>query len=495
MSVAVPAERPELTEAGLAPTHAVQAIDEFGEVRELEVAGEFPLTIKVDEREVVTLMTLGTYPEALTLGYLRNQRLIEDISAIKSVTVDWDREQVAVTTHAGKGIIEWEKKLSKRTVTTGCGQGTVFSCTLDNLYEMKIPRVELRQSLIYALLRKIAAYNEVYKKAGAVHGCALCKDTRIDIFIEDVGRHNAADAISGLMWLDDVSGGDKIFYTTGRLTSEIVMKCALMGIPALLSRSGVTHMGLELAAELGIVMIARAKGKHFLVYNGADQIDFDDRPPMKRKSNKVADAGYNEAVRARLTGVILAGGRARRMGGQDKGLIELDGKPMIEYITERLSPQVGKLLINANRNRSRYAQLSGYTVIEDSIADFAGPLAGMASGLHAAETDFVLTVPCDSPLIAVDLAERLYQSLAQSKAKLSVAHDGVRLQPVFALIATELLGSLLDYLNAGGRKIDIWYAQHDYATCDLSDRSDTFLNINTPSERDQLETRITERTW
>lgn len=290
MSAAAPAERPELTDAGLAPTHAVQAVDEFGETRELEVAGEFPLTIKVDDREVVTLMTLGTYPEALTLGYLRNQRLIEDISEIKAVSVDWEREQVAVSTHTGRGIIEWEKKLSKRTVTTGCGQGTVFSCTLDSLYEMQLPRVALRQSLIYALLQRVASYNEVYKKAGAVHGCALCKDTRIDIFIEDVGRHNAADAISGIMWLDGVSGGDKIFYTTGRLTSEIVMKCALMGIPALLSRSGVTHMGLELAAELGIVMIARAKGKHFLVYNGADQIEFDERPAMKQKSNKVAHA-------------------------------------------------------------------------------------------------------------------------------------------------------------------------------------------------------------
>ena len=278
--------RPQMSEAGLAPTHAVQAVDEQGEGRDMEVAGEFPLTIKVDDREVVTLMTLGTYPEALTLGYLRNQRLIEDIETIRSVQVDWEREQVAVTTVDGTGIVDWQEKLSGRTVTTGCGQGTVFSCTLDELYNWRVPHVTIRQSRIYELLRGIASYNEIYKRAGAVHGCALCRDADINIFIEDVGRHNAADAISGLMWLDAESGADKIFYTTGRLTSEIVMKVAHMGIPVLLSRSGVTHMGLELAQDLGMIMIARAKGKHFLVYNGADQVAFDARPPRTPSSRK-----------------------------------------------------------------------------------------------------------------------------------------------------------------------------------------------------------------
>ena len=273
--------RPEMTQAGLAPTHAVRAVDEFGDTRDLRVAGEFPLTIKVDDREVVTLMTLGTWPEALTLGYLRNQRLVENVEDIRSVEVDWDREQVSVTTFEGKGIVDWEQKLSKRTVTTGCGQGTVFSCTLDKLYEMRLPEVRLSQSGIYGLLKSISSYNEIYRQAGAVHGCALCRGTEIITFIEDVGRHNAADAIAGLMWLDRVGGTDKVFYTTGRLTSEIVMKAAHMGIPAILSRSGVTHMGLELAGDLGVLMIARAKGRHFLVYNGADRIDFDAIPERR----------------------------------------------------------------------------------------------------------------------------------------------------------------------------------------------------------------------
>lgn len=269
---------PEMTRAGLAPTHPVTAVDEFGEVRALRISGEFPITLKVDGREVVTLMTLGTHPEELALGYLHNQRLVERLEDIRSVKVDWDRELVAVETTHGQGIIDWEQKLSKRTVTTGCAQGTVFSCTLDKLYDVRLPRAMLRQSTIYALLRSISAHNEIYKQAGAVHGCAICKDAEVLVFVEDVGRHNAADAIAGRMWLDRTAGEDKVFYTTGRLTSEIVMKAAHMGVPVLLSRSGITHMGLELARDLGMVMIARAKGRHFLVYHGADQITFDERP-------------------------------------------------------------------------------------------------------------------------------------------------------------------------------------------------------------------------
>ena len=270
--------RPVLSNAGLSPTHAVVANDQFGEQRDVKVAGESPLTLKVDDREIVTLMTLGTHPELLALGYLRNQRLIENIEDIRAVDIDWEKETAFVTTASGNGINNWQEKLAKRTVTTGCGQGTVFSCTLDKLYARKLPQVNVKQSLLYELLRAITQYNEIYKQAGAVHGCALCKGTEIISFVEDVGRHNAADAISGKMWLDDIAGEDKIFYTTGRLTSEIVMKVTLMGIPILLSRSGVTHMGLELARDLGVTMIARSKGKSFLVYNGQDNIIYDQLP-------------------------------------------------------------------------------------------------------------------------------------------------------------------------------------------------------------------------
>ncbi len=273
---------PTLSSKGLRPTHPVLASDEFGDQRDLRVAGEFPLTIKVDEKEVVTLMTLGTFPELLSLGYLRNQRLIESASDIKSIDIDWERETAFVATHRGKGIIDWESKMAKRTVTTGCGQGTIFSCTLDKIYENPLPKANIRQSDLYGLLRNIADYNEIYRQAGAVHGCALCEGTEIRLFVEDVGRHNAADTIAGQMWMDDTSGEGKIFYTTGRLTSEIVMKVAHMGIPILLSRSGITYMGLELAQDLRVTMIARAKGRHFLVYNGVDTVEYDEIPPRRR---------------------------------------------------------------------------------------------------------------------------------------------------------------------------------------------------------------------
>jgi FdhD protein len=276
--------RPEITHAGLSPTHPVQVVDEFNERRDVEIPGESPLTLYVDEREIVTLMTIGAHPEALALGYLRNQRFVDRLEQVRAVTVDHHTESVNVTTW--EGIEGWDEKLKKRTVTTGCGQGTVFSCTLDSLYTMKLPDITVQQSTLYGLLANVSNCNGVYKRAGAVHGCGLCENTEIILYSEDVGRHNAADAISGYMWLDDIQGDNKIFYTTGRLTSEIVMKTAHMGIAVLLSRSGVTHMGLELAQELGMTMIARAKGKHFLVYHGAENIIFDAAPERRSVPSK-----------------------------------------------------------------------------------------------------------------------------------------------------------------------------------------------------------------
>jgi len=273
---------PELSDEGLSPAHGIAAVNEFGDAVDVHIPGELPLTLRVDGMEVVTLMTLGTEPEALALGYIRNQKLIENIDEIQSVKVDWDRELVDVTTHAGEGISDWQEKMNRRIVTSGCGQGTIFSCTVDKLYEVQLSPTEIQQSDIYTLIKNVGQLNEVYRVSGAVHGCGLCSTTESLMHIEDVGRHNAADAIAGRMWLNNIDGGDKIFYTTGRLTSEIVMKTAFMGIPTLLSRSGVTQMGLELAQEIGMTMIARAKGKHFLVYNGVDKVKFDAVPPVRR---------------------------------------------------------------------------------------------------------------------------------------------------------------------------------------------------------------------
>lgn len=275
MLLTLPAGReyPQLSNASLNATAAAVAVDEYGQAREGFIAAERPLTIYLDKREVVTLMTMGCEPELLILGWLRNQNLLSDLNQLKAIQVDWETDAVAITTF--NGVAGLEEKLSKKTVTTGCGQGTVFGNLMDNLEQLKLPRVELKQSLIYAMLSSLNAHNEVYKQAGGVHGCALCAGAEIVAFVEDVGRHNAVDALAGYMWLHDINGADKIFYTTGRLTSEMVIKVAQMGIPVLLSRSGITQMGLEIAQKVGVILIARAKGRHFMVYHGAEQIEFD----------------------------------------------------------------------------------------------------------------------------------------------------------------------------------------------------------------------------
>ena len=268
---------PELTNAGLDATARVTSYNEYNEAIEGSVAVERALTIYLDKREIVTLMTLGNHPELLILGWLRNQRMVEDIEAIKAIQVDWETDSVAITTYAG--VEDLDDKLSHKTVTTGCGQGTMFGDLMDNIDKVSLQQPALKQSAIYGLLQTLNDYNEVYKNAGAVHGCALCsEDLGIEQFIEDVGRHNAVDAIAGYMWLNDLTGEDKLFYTTGRLTSEMVIKVALMGIPVLLSRSGITRMGLDIAKKVGVTLIARAKGRHFLVYHGHEFIEFDAVP-------------------------------------------------------------------------------------------------------------------------------------------------------------------------------------------------------------------------
>jgi len=271
---------PELTDAGLKATANVVAHNEFGEPIEGAIAVERALTIYLDKREIVTLMTLGNHPELLILGWLRNQRMITDIEAIKAIQVDWETEAVAIVTH--QGIDNLDAKLDRKTVTTGCGQGTVFGDLMEDIDDIAFQQPVLRQSTIYALLKALNEYNEIYKNVGAVHGCALCSEALgIEQFIEDVGRHNAVDAIAGHMWLHDLDGEGKLFYTTGRLTSEMVIKVALMGIPVLLSRSGITAMGLEIAQKVGVTLIARAKGRHFLVYHGGDLIEYDEIPPAR----------------------------------------------------------------------------------------------------------------------------------------------------------------------------------------------------------------------
>lgn len=271
--------RPEMTDASSDPTQSTIAVDEYQNHRNMKIADERALTIYVDRFEIVTLMTLGCQPELLTLGYLKNQEFFRDIHEIKSIQVDWDVSAVVVKTT--EKTTEWQDKLKSRTVTTGCGQGTIFGNMLEQLENIKISSQKIKQSDIYTTLKNLNAYNDVYKNAGAVHGCALCHETEIVSFKEDVGRHNAVDAIAGEMWLNHIDGADKIFYTTGRLTSEMVIKVAQMGVPTLLSRSGITNMGLQIARKMGVTLLSRAKGKHFLAYHGSENIEFDVALPDK----------------------------------------------------------------------------------------------------------------------------------------------------------------------------------------------------------------------
>jgi len=264
--------RPELTHASKPLTFEVEAINERGEAVPTPIAGEHPLTLYIDKREIVTLMTLGQAPEALAIGYLRNQRLVKSIDEVAAVQVDWETASVAITTRTAlKGL---DEKMSKRTVTTGCGQGTVFGDLMEEIDSIRLrDDVTLTEDALHALLDAVRRHEAIYKEAGAVHGCSLATNDAAGIkvlyFVEDVGRHNAVDAIAGQMWLDGVDGSDKIFYTTGRLTSEMVIKAAQMQIPFLVSRSGLTKMGYDIAAKLGITMIGRAAGgKHYLLFTG-----------------------------------------------------------------------------------------------------------------------------------------------------------------------------------------------------------------------------------
>ena len=259
------------------PTSEINVFDEYENERTFPITGELPLTIYLDKKEIVTLMTLGHYPEALVIGYLRNQGIINHINQLKSVHVDWSVNTAAVTTN-GLDLSTVENKLEHKIVTSGCGQGTTFGGVMDDLKDKKIKMKITKQSTIYHLLKLLHDKNEIYRRSGAVHGCALCDDEKILDFVEDVGRHNAVDAIAGHMWLNRINGEGKIFYTTGRLTSEMVIKVAQMNISTLLSRSGITEMGLNVAIDTQVTLLGRAKGKHFLIYNGKDNIMFDAMP-------------------------------------------------------------------------------------------------------------------------------------------------------------------------------------------------------------------------
>jgi FdhD protein len=269
--------RPVLTDARAPLTRSVQVLNEFGEAEAISIPAERDLTLYVDKRELVTLMTLGAHPEWLVLGYLRNQRLVDSLDAIESVTVDWEVNAAAVRTR--EGIERIEERTAHRVVTTGCGQGSVFGHMMEEIDSAPLPDARITQAQLYAVVNAIRLQESTYKSAGSVHGCALFRGQEMLLFVEDVGRHNAIDTIAGWMWLREqeaplapTDAEPLVFYTTGRLTSEMVIKSAQMGVAVVVSRSGITQMGYEIAERIGLCAIGRATNRHFLCYTAPQRL-------------------------------------------------------------------------------------------------------------------------------------------------------------------------------------------------------------------------------
>ncbi len=270
---------PELTAARAPLTQEIETVNERGERARTSIPAERPLTLYVDKRELVTLMTLGAHPEWLVLGYLRNQRLVPALADIRSVTVDWDVGAAAVKTRSG--IARFKERTARRVVTTGCGQGSVFGGLMDEIDSIALPAASLTQAQLYGIVNAIRLQESTYKSSGSVHGCALFRGEQMLLFVEDVGRHNAIDTIAGWLWLQQqdpasalaaIDPASFVFYTTGRLTSEMVIKSAQMGVPVVISRSGITQMGHEIAQRLGLCAIGRATNRHFLCYTAPERL-------------------------------------------------------------------------------------------------------------------------------------------------------------------------------------------------------------------------------
>ena len=274
-----PPLKPRLTQARAELTRQISVVNEFGETSQVHITAERALTVYLDKKELVTLMTLGASPEHLVLGFLLNQRLIQSVTEIESVTVDWSLGEgelgqpgvAAIKTR--DGLSQAGPKTAARVVTTGCGQGSVFGDLVSDIDAIQLPAdAYITQATLYALVNAIRIQETTYKSSGSVHGCALFKGPDMLMFVEDVGRHNAVDTIAGWMVMNDVSGHDKVFYTTGRLTSEMVIKSAQMGVPIAVSRSGITQMGLEVAERVQLCAIGRATNKRFLCFSATHRL-------------------------------------------------------------------------------------------------------------------------------------------------------------------------------------------------------------------------------
>jgi len=257
-------------------TERVSGLDQDGRAVETSVTVERPLTLYLNGQEIVTMMTIGDYPDCLAVGYLLNQNMLRRDDRVTGIDVDEETDTVVVRTERAT---DYEAKLKKKTLTSGCAQGTAFGDVMETFGTVTLsPAARLRTSWIYALSKAINLTPSLYLEAGAIHGCVLCREDRPLVYMEDVGRHNAVDKVAGYMHLNNIPAGDKIFYTTGRLTSEMVIKTVQMGIPILVSRSGFTAWGVQLARQANLTLVGRAKGKRFLALAGTDRLIFDADP-------------------------------------------------------------------------------------------------------------------------------------------------------------------------------------------------------------------------
>ena len=254
-------------------TESIECLNESGENIKLPVVKEIPLTIYLNKQEIVTAMTLGDMPDLLAVGYLLNQNMLKRDDVISGIDYDKDLQVVIVRTERKTN---YEKKMEKKIRTSGCAVGTVYGDIMDDFSSVNLDKkTKINTSWIYTISKKVNTKPSLYLKAGALHGCVLCQKDSPLIYVEDVGRHNAVDKIAGWMFLNKENANDKIFYTTGRLTSEMVIKTVQMGIPILISRSGFTESGVKLAREAGLTLIGRAKGKRMIIANGVDRVNFD----------------------------------------------------------------------------------------------------------------------------------------------------------------------------------------------------------------------------
>ena len=336
-------------------TERVAGTDQTGAAVEINVPVERPLTLYLNAQEIVTMMTIGDYPEYLALGYLLNQNMLKYDDIVTEVEYDDDLQVVVVRT---EHHTNFEQKLKKRTQTSGCAQGTAFGDLMEAIESVALPQAELRTSWLYQMTHAINTMPSLYLEAGAIHGCVLCKEGTPVCYTEDVGRHNAVDKIAGWMFRHGVDPADKILYTTGRLTSEMVIKTVRMGIPILVSRSGFTAWGVDLARQVGLTLVGRTRGKRFIALSGEERIVYDQNSTFieeesARHKRKGADAA--DRLKYRDAGVLLAGGLARRMGGGDKPMRQIGGRSILDRVITRLKPQCDGLILNANGDPARFA--------------------------------------------------------------------------------------------------------------------------------------------